>query len=125
MKLFVYLTAVNESNGPHTCIPTSHKSLPTILRRNGRHSDMVVKDYYRREMVVTGKRGLVFIANTRGLHKGLPLESSQRLIFQTEYANSLFGYPYKSVKLTNVGPVVLTISGSNPKFLKRFSFNSL
>jgi ectoine hydroxylase-related dioxygenase (phytanoyl-CoA dioxygenase family) len=125
LKLFVYLTDVDESNGPHIYIPTSHKRLPATLRRDGRHSDMVVKDYYQREMVVTGKRGLVFLADTRGLHKGLPLESGQRLIFQTEYANSLFGYPYKSVKLTNVETAVLTISEINPKFLQRFSIKSL
>ncbi len=120
LKLFIYLTDVNEDNGPHVYIPTSHRNLPTMLRRDGRHSDLEVKEHYRREVLVTGKRGLVFMADTRGLHKGLPLKSGHRLMFQTEYANSLFGYPHQEVVLRNPEQTVREIAETNPGFLQRF-----
>jgi ectoine hydroxylase-related dioxygenase (phytanoyl-CoA dioxygenase family) len=120
LKLFVYLTDVDENNGPHVYVPNSHKNLPGVLRRDGRHSDESVKRYYPEHAIITGSRGLVFLADTRGLHKGLPLVSGHRLIFQTEYANSLFGYPYKSVKLTNVAPITGKTVQTHPKFLTRF-----
>jgi len=91
-----------------------------LLRRDGRHSDQEVKEQYRREVSVTGERGLVFLADTRGLHKGLPLESGHRLMFQTEYANSLFGYPHKHAVLRNPEQTVRAITESNPGFLERF-----
>jgi ectoine hydroxylase-related dioxygenase (phytanoyl-CoA dioxygenase family) len=120
LKLFVYLSDVNENNGPHVYVPTSHRNLPMLLRRDGRHSDQEVKEQYRREVSVTGERGLVFLADTRGLHKGLPLESGHRLMFQTEYANSLFGYPHKHAVLRNPEQTVRAITESNPGFLERF-----
>jgi hypothetical protein len=35
----------------------------------------------------------VFLADTRGLHRGLNLQRGHRLVFQMEYACSLFGAP--------------------------------
>ena len=125
LKLFIYLTDVDNDNGPHVYIPNSHKNLPACLRRDGRHSDTDVKQHYSNEVTITGRRGLVFLADTRGLHKGLPLKSGHRLIFQTEYASSLFGYPYRFAKLTNVEPVTRAIAQSHPGFLKRFEINYL
>ena len=122
LKLFIYLTDVDEENGPHVYVPKSHRNLPATLRRDGRHSDVAVKNHYHEEVVLTGKKGMVFLADTRGLHKGLPLVSGHRLIFQTEYANSLFGYPYKVGKLIKAEPLVQEIAETNPSFLQRFAF---
>ncbi len=40
---------------------------------------------------ITGPRGTIVVVDTRGFHKGKPLDAGDRLILQMEYADSLFG----------------------------------
>ena len=40
-----------------------------------------------------GRRGMILLEDTRGLHKGLPLVRDHRLMLQFEYAQSMFGHP--------------------------------
>jgi hypothetical protein len=96
LKFFVYLTDVTPANGPHCYIAGSHRGFRNIkLQRDGRFSDAEIKAYYPSEEVqIVGQKGTVFVADTKGFHKGLPLESGERLIFQLEFSNSLFGAPY-------------------------------
>jgi hypothetical protein len=123
LKLFIYLTDVSDMNGPHVYIKGSHRNMPSLLRRDGRHSDINVSENYPNcENKITGSQGLVFLADTRGLHKGMPLIEGNRLIFQTEYASSLFGYPYLQPCLSDVSEELITMNVENPTFLKRFKF---
>ena len=124
LKLFIYLTEVNDTNGPHVYIKGSQRNLPRQLRRDGRHDDSSVKSFYPTgEIKITGPRGLVFLADTRGLHKGMPLREGHRLIFQTEYASSLFGYPYLRQNLVTKSEEIGLMAEENPGFLKRFDLN--
>jgi hypothetical protein len=96
LKFFVYLTDVSDANGPHSYVAGSHKGLKDrSLQRDGRFSDEEVKRYYSaNEKKITGEKGTVFVADTAGLHKGTPLDEGERLIFQMEFSNSLFGASY-------------------------------
>ena len=100
LKFFVYLTDVTEETGPHSYVRGSHQGLPPAMRRDGRFSDQLIAQYYASEDVIqiTAPRGTVFIADTRGIHKGVHLQSGHRLIFQMEFASSLFGAPYEEIR---------------------------
>ncbi len=96
LKFFVYLTDVTPSNGPHCYITGSHRGVnDNRLRRDGRFSDHDIKECYpTQEAQILGPKGTIFAADTKGMHKGMPLLEGERLIFQIEFANSLFGAPY-------------------------------
>lgn len=109
LKLFVYLTDVGPDNGPHVFIPGTHQDggIPAALLSKGYarlQDDDVAKCFPRnRWLEVVGSRGTVILEDTRGLHKGKPVSVGDRLIFQVEYASSLFGgavspIPYSSVR---------------------------
>ena len=102
IKFFFYLTDVDSSNGPHCYIRGSHKWLPDRLWKDGRIQDAeIFENFHKQDIVeITGKKGTIIAVDTRGLHKGKVLEKGERLIFQVEYANSLFGAEYNTIDLT-------------------------
>ena len=71
------------------------------MRRDGRIPDEEIVREYGQEAIVeiTGKRGTLLAVDTRGFHKGKALESGDRLLFQVEYTNSLFGAPYNRMDI--------------------------
>jgi hypothetical protein len=108
LKFFLYLTDVGVQNGPHCYIKRSQKSggIPSSLLERGyaRLPDEDVEPFYRPEDIVEigGPRGTIFAEDTRGLHKGKQLEKGDRLVFELEFSNSLFGS-------TRAGPVLSKI----------------
>ncbi len=122
LKVFVYLTDVDHDTGPHVFVAGSHQELPLDLRRDGRHDDEVVSAALPgRTVEIAGPRGTVFLADTAGLHKGLPLRRDHRLVFQTEYAVSLFGAPYTSPLVAGDGPLA-EAAMEYPSVFRRFYF---
>ena len=97
LKVFVYLTDVGSENGPHSFIEGTHRrfGIPFALRSKGyvRLTDEEISNHFSKERIVelTGKRGTVIVEDTRGLHKGVPVITGDRLILQFEYCVSLFG----------------------------------
>lgn len=104
LKFFFYLTDVNESTGPHCFVKGSHRFLPKKFRNDRRFSDQEVIDTYGKTQIKQfyGKKGSIFAVDTRGLHKGEPLVSGNRLVFQIEFANSMFGQVYGKVQLSEI-----------------------
>ncbi len=92
LKLFVYLTDVGPDNGPHVYITTS--AAADRLTQIRRFSDEEVTATFGNESVrtITGMAGEAFLENTFGIHKGKPMMSGRRLIFQVVY--SMFALPY-------------------------------
>jgi hypothetical protein len=97
LKFFFYLTNVSSKNGPHCFIARSHKTkgIPKDLLRQGyaRLTDEEVSKYYKKEDFVefTAPSGTIIAEDTRGLHKGKMVENGDRLVFQIQISNSLFG----------------------------------
>jgi hypothetical protein len=97
LKFFFYVTDVGPENGPHTFIQKSHKrgGIPASLLERGyaRINDEEVAPFYPAEDIIeiTGRRGTIFAEDTRGLHKGTKLVHGDRLVFELEFSNSLFG----------------------------------
>jgi hypothetical protein len=101
VKFFVYLTDVDVKQGPHVYVASSHARKPKSVRRDGRISDEEIICAYGQDGIIeiTGQRGTVLAVDTRGFHKGKAPESGDRLLFQVEYTNSLFGAPYNRMPI--------------------------
>ena len=90
LKFFVYLTPVDETNGPFTFVRGTHDQKARYT--DGRRSDAEIEDTYGSSIrPCHGSAGDLIIADTSGFHKGARPESSPRLVLQLEYAISRLG----------------------------------
>ncbi|WP_448699645.1 phytanoyl-CoA dioxygenase family protein [Mucilaginibacter sp. AW1-3] len=101
MKFFFYLTDVDTNTGPHCYVKGSHTTLPASLARDGRFTDEEIEQAYGKQnmLEICGKRGTIIAVDTRGFHKGKELVTNSRLLFQIEFANSMFGQTYPPVQI--------------------------
>ena len=99
LKVFVYLTDVDETNGPHAFIRGSHRTVGKKIWRDGRYSNEEVFSVYdpNEEVVFRGPRGTVIIEDTIGFHKGIPASAHHRFIFEYQLSANRFGYPYPAL----------------------------
>lgn len=94
IKFFVYITDVDSNTGPHVYVKKSHKKIPPYIKNDGRYSDEFIFQNDSENVVeICGSAGTIIAADTRGIHKGKELFEGNRLIFQLEFTNSLFGNP--------------------------------
>ena len=92
LKLFVYLTDVDDTKGPHVYVRKSaNAALSGPIRR---YTDEEIRAAHDASDIVfmTGKAGDAFFENTYGIHKGQPVSEGNRLIFQVVY--SITPLPY-------------------------------
>jgi hypothetical protein len=91
-KLFIYLTDVDEANGPHVYVAGSSSS--ANLRTIRRFQDDEVGANFASEKILTLKKlaGDGFLEDTFGIHKGMPVAQGVRLIFQAVYSMSPLPY---------------------------------
>lgn len=83
IKLFVYLTDVDENSGPHVYIPGSVNSNKLLKIR--RYSDEEVSKCFLEKQVYIAKKGTAILEDTYGIHKGQVPTSSKRLLLQIQY----------------------------------------
>jgi hypothetical protein len=98
LKLFIYLTDVDEDSGPHVYVRGSHRlrseKIARLLSRGYvRIPDEDIIDAYGEDSIrhVCAPAGTIFVADTIGFHKGLPPSRKPRLILEFSYATTLFG----------------------------------
>jgi hypothetical protein len=109
LKVFIYLTDVDENTGPHMFVKGSHATgaIPKKILDKGyaRLTDREILANYDPSSIVTmtGERGTVILEDTRGLHKGAHIKKGDRLMLQFQLSNSLFGarYPKSELKMIN------------------------
>jgi len=106
IKFFFYVTDVDTDTGPHCYVKGSNKRLPPALLKDGRIEDAEIeKAFSKNNMIeICGKKGTIMAVDTRGLHKGKPLNKGYRLLFQIEMANSMFGQYYAPVTINSLNP---------------------
>jgi len=99
MKFFFYLTDVDTYNGPHCYVKNSHTKLPPEISRDGRFTDLDIEKIYGTQnmLELVGKKGTIMAVDTRGMHKGKDLINGERLLFQIEFAISMFGQNYSAL----------------------------
>lgn len=86
LKLFVYLTDVDEDCGPHCYVHGSHRQA-FLWKARDYPPDEVEAAFGRHRMeTITGPRGATFIADTLGVHRGGTVRRSPRLILQAQYS---------------------------------------
>ncbi len=97
LKLFVYVSDVDQDNGPHVYVRSSATS-GKLTRSIRRFDEEEVAEAFGKESIVClpGKAGSGFMEDTFGIHRGLPVSRGERLIFQVVY--SLFPLPYSPLK---------------------------
>lgn len=93
LKIFAYLTDVDENTGPHRFVRGSHRRNPAALREDRRYRDEEILAHYPPDRIaaMTGPTGTIFAEDTRGFHKGTPVHQGHRLVLQLQYATSGFG----------------------------------
>jgi hypothetical protein len=114
VTLFIYLTPVTEQTGPHRYIRFSHdkaKLVQAMTERGWSASDLEVAlgALFRNhgyemsqtadalvgplEMVWTGPAGSALLADTYGLHMGVPLVEGERLMLWIRYGLGMLPHP--------------------------------
>lgn len=100
-KFILYLSDVNEDNGPFQFVPRSHRLLnkwadmaildPANAVRVRFEDDeierLVARRYPEGVTTAVGKRGTLLLANTSGFHRGSPIRAGER------YAVTFYCYP--------------------------------
>lgn len=86
IKLFVYLTDVDEFSGPHKFMRQSHHEPKLLPIRRYEDSEVHQAFGADREVTFTGEAGTAFLENTFGFHKGQMPISKNRLLFQAQYS---------------------------------------
>ena len=125
VKLFVYLTDVDDHTGPHAFVKGSHTDLAPAFRAARRYGDDEVEPAYGDAVTyIKGPRGTMFLADTRALHKGVTLDRGHRLVFQLQYSSSLFGAPYTRPEIANAVPELQLAQSQCPRAYRRFSLTT-
>jgi hypothetical protein len=106
LKLFVYLTDVEAGSGPHVYVLGSHRTAAT-LRAKPFSRESLVREYGAdRIQAVTGTAGTTFMADTHGIHMGVPPSTSPRLILQVQYSLlPIFAFRYEPARLIGNVPL--------------------
>ncbi len=86
LKLFVYLTDVGPTAGPHAFVKGSHRSTKFLRLRRLEESEVANEFPAEKILSITGKAGDAFFEDTFGIHRGVPPITERRLLFQVEYA---------------------------------------
>ena len=86
LKLFVYLTDVDEESGPHEFVLGSHRSSGRIFSKP--YAEEEVERVYGRDQIIkiTGPKGTTFIEDTWGIHRGRVPLARPRLLLQVQYS---------------------------------------
>lgn len=128
VKFFVYLTDVDSQTGPHCYVRGSHRRKPPALLKDDRITDEEILEHYPSDDLVelTGCTGTMLAVDTRGFHKGKPLENRDRLIFQVQFADSLFGQNYPLIHVpSDLGQALADRITSNRRCYANFERSSL
>lgn len=86
LKLFMYLTDVDDDSGPHEYVAGSHRGFGQ-LRATLYDPESLRKRYGAESLVrVHGPRGTLFMVDTWGIHKGNVPVSGPRMLLQIQYS---------------------------------------
>jgi hypothetical protein len=96
LKFFFYLTDVDETNGPHACIPRTHRGKKLIHQALGQRCALIddeklIADYGGQIVTICGTAGFGFVEDPFCFHRGNPVKQNARLMLQIEYATHDYG----------------------------------
>lgn len=103
-KLFIYLTDVSATSGPHVYVSATSQS--SAFRKIRRYSDAEIEKQFGKDSIKTfvAPKGTAFLVDTYGFHKGLLPEKGNRLLFQVQYSTGPIGIEnYEPVEVLHAG----------------------
>lgn len=86
IKVFAYLTDVDEGAGPHVYISGSHRERCSMRLAPYTDAEVAARYGQQRMVKITGPAGTFFAVDTHGVHKGLLPSSKPRLLLQIQYS---------------------------------------
>ena len=104
IKVFVYLTDVDEAAGPHVYVRGSHQEHCSV--RLQPYSDDDIGRRYGASCIasITGQAGAGFAVDTHGIHKGMVPTQTPRLLLQIQYSLlPVYMYRYDAPRRTAQG----------------------
>jgi hypothetical protein len=133
LKLFAYITDVEPESGPHVYVRGSHKPAISAAREfRSRGYERIDDDEIANRFgagaltEITGKRGTVFMADTRGFHKGKMPQSGDRLIAQLLYCSPIYCDRGPGPRLPeNPDPLLKAALADTPHLFDRFQRRAL
>jgi ectoine hydroxylase-related dioxygenase (phytanoyl-CoA dioxygenase family) len=99
-KAILYLTDVNTTNGPFQYIKGTHKPLDVLKHRLFRQPNLnqkritegdvnnLLKNSSYKITEITAKAGDLILVDTRGIHRGKPMETGERIALTNYYFKS-------------------------------------
>jgi len=96
LKFFFYLTDTTKETGAHQFIEGSHNgNIPYKFLKRGyvRLKSSEVLEHYGEDKEITyeAPKGTIIAEDTSGLHRGNPVRRDDRLLFQIQFSDTLFG----------------------------------
>jgi len=95
IKFFLLLTNVDMKSGPTAIVPVPSSKLPRKFYTGRRYTDQEVNKLLERNkkniLNATGSKGLIYVADTRLLHKGTPVVEGHRFILNWVSSVDSFG----------------------------------
>jgi hypothetical protein len=97
LKVYIYLSDVDQESGPHIIIPNTHKK--KLLKHSlcRLYKDKDIYSSYSQKTIFTGKAGSIFFSDGYGLHKGETPKSKSRLILNVHYGRNNILYSSNDV----------------------------
>jgi hypothetical protein len=86
LKLFVYLTDVDGESGPHIYVAGSHNMRRPLRARTYAQEQLEAQFGKQNMRAILGARGTTFVADTSGIHAGIPPQRAPRLLLQAQYS---------------------------------------
>ena len=86
LKLFVYLTDVDEGGGPHVYVRGSHRTRFPLMAESYDEAGLLARYGPAAITPILGSCGTSFIADTLGVHRAGSPQSAPRLILQIQYS---------------------------------------
>jgi len=103
VKLFVYLTNVGPSSGPHIYVRGSHRVAGRLHARPYTETELEAMFGIDCISVMTGLAGTTFMADVYGVHRGAPPTDQPRLMLQAQYSLlPVFAFLYEPISISPV-----------------------
>jgi hypothetical protein len=103
IKVFAYLTNVDEAAGPHVYISGTQNERCGMRLQAYSDDDIASRYGAARTSSVTGPAGTGFAVDTRGIHKGMAPTQKPRLLLQIQYSLlPVYMYRYEKPQRTGI-----------------------
>lgn len=96
VKMFIYLSDVQEKNAPHIYLKKTHNAKPLKFSIPNYFTDQDINVHKFEEMRITGKAGTCFLEDTFGLHKAGDVKEGYRIMLAITFSKGRILWPHES-----------------------------